>query len=425
MLKNKYLIVSLIVVCAVLVAYAIHWYGQYSANSRIFESIESIDHAGTEIQVVEKLNFLLDLTRDHQKLAENWGKLGMNLFIHDFKNESVPCFKKAHNLDEQDFRWVYFHAVALEELNSEEAIHWLERSKILNPDYPPLLIKLGNRYLLQGDYANASATYNLLIDSGVKVPHAHLGIAKIAIENGELNQAIEQLDIAIKMAPKYREAHALLAEVYRRQGEKIKAEEQFAIMEKLPERLDLKDPVYYEMVEEGASSFWCQVRGMNYLNSGQLNKAEEEFKKALLAKPNEVSHTSLGYVYQRQKRFENALDHYKTALKINPKFSGALNNMAVIYYELGDIERAVKIVKDALKADPKSLDGYLNLGTFYNVMGRKGEAIENFRIGHDNAPDDMRYLYQLGWLLAVSEEKDLRNGEEALRLAKIVCTYSN
>lgn len=196
-------------------------------------------------------------------------------------------------------------------------------------------------------------------------------------------------------------------------------------MERLPERLDLMDPIYYKMVEEGVSSFWCQVRGNNYINSGQLNKAEEEFKKALQAKPNAASHTSLGYVYQRQKRFENALDHYKTALEMDPKFSGALNNMAVLYYELGDINMAVKMVKDALKADPKSLDGYLNLGTFYKVMGRKGEAIENFRIGHDNAPDDMRYMYQLGWLLAVSKENNLRNGKEALQLAEIVCKYSD
>jgi tetratricopeptide (TPR) repeat protein len=345
--------------------------------------------------------------------------------IHDFKKESIPCFKKANDLDATDFRWAYFCAVALEGLNSDEAIQWYERSKILYPDYPPLLVKLGNRYLLQGNYANASATFDLVIDSDVKIPHAHLGMAKIAIENGELNHAEDQLAIAIKMAPKYREAHALLAEVYRRQGEKEKAEEQFAIMEGLPERLDLKDPVYYEMVEEGASSFWRQVRGHNFLNSGQLNKAEEEFKKALLAKPNAASHTSLGYVYQRQKRFETALDHYKAALDMDPKFSGALNNMAVIYYELGDIDMAVKMVKDALKADPRSLDGYLNLGTFYKVMGRKGEAIENFRIAHDKAPDDMRYMYQLGWLLAVSEENDLRNGKEALRLAKIVCEYSN
>jgi tetratricopeptide (TPR) repeat protein len=189
--------------------------------------------------------------------------------------------------------------------------------------------------------------------------------------------------------------------------------------------LDLKDPVYYEMVKEGVSSFWYQVRGNNHLNSGELNKAEDEFRKAVEAKPNESSYTSLGYVYQRQKRYEAAMDQYDKALKLNPKHTAALNNMAVIYLELGKTDKALNLIHNALETDPESVEGYLNLGTILKQQGNRSDAVKNFRRGMEIAPDDMRFVYQLSWLLATAKEQNIRNGKEALRLAEILCEHTS
>jgi Tfp pilus assembly protein PilF len=425
MLKNKYVIVSMIALFVFVLVYTIDQYSQYRDNLKMFEMIGSIDHSGTENQVVEKLLFLLNETKDSPDSADNWGNLGMNLFIHNFKKESIFCFKKANTLNKSDFRWAYFHAVALDKLNHDYIIKWYELSKSLYPEYPPLLIRLGNRHLLQGELKLAAHSYNLVVNSKIKIPHAHLGLGKLAIEKGEMTEAKRQLLIALKMAPKYREAHALLAEVYRREGEKTKADEEFEIMRSLPERLDLDDPVYNQMVAEGVSSFWYQVRGNNYLNSGELNKAEREFKNALEAKPNEASHTSLGYVYQRQKRYEAAMDQYDKALKLKSQHIGALNNLAVVYYELGNIDKALKIIQNALEIDPESTDGYLNMGTFLRQKGNRKDAVKYFRRGMELAPGDMRFLYQLSWILATAPEKSVRDGIEALHLAEKICESTN
>jgi tetratricopeptide (TPR) repeat protein len=398
---------------------------QYRDNLKIFEMIESIDQSGSERQVVEKLDFLLNKTMESPKSDDNWGKLGMNLYIHNYKRESIPCFKKASDLDHSDFRWAYIQAIALDELNQDNAIKWYELSKSIDSYYPPLLIRLGNRHLLEGDLGLASDSYQLIASSKIKIPHAHLGLAKVAIENAELEEAEKQLDVALKMAPKYREAHALLAEVYRRKGDKSKAEKQFELMRTLPEKLELDDPVYNQMVSEGVSSFWCQVRGNNYLNSGELNKAEHEFKMALKAQPNEASHTSLGYVYQKQKRYEAAMDQYDKALQLKPQHIGALNNLAVVYYEIGNMDKALGIIQNVLKINPESVDGLLNIGTFLKQKGNRNDAAKYFRKGIELAPDDMRFAYQLSWLLATAPEKEIRNGPESLRLAEMVCKYTS
>jgi superkiller protein 3 len=344
----------------------------------------------------------------------------MNLYIHNFKQEALPVFKKAATLNPKDFRWGYFLAMTMDDLGSSEAQDWMERSQHLNPYYPPLAIKLGNRYLMNGELEKAKLQFKNVAASDHKVPHAHLGLAKIALREDHLADSQSQLQKALQLAPEYREAHALLADVYRRIGETARAEEEFELMNKLPVRLDLADPVYNEMEAEGVSSFWCQVRANNYLNAGQLDDAEREFKKAVEAKPNAVSYTSLGYVYQRKKQYDQAMEQYQTALKIDPNYVNALNNLAVIYFETGKTTEAIELVKEAMNINPESADSYLNLGTFYRQTGRRAEAINIFRQGWQLAPDDSRFSYQLAWLLAASPEPKLRNGQEALRLVEMI-----
>ena len=425
MTKKYYKYIIAFAVFCVLVILVLFWFIPNRQDAVIFAMIEKIDFSNTEEQVVEKINRLLEETKKESSSADNWGKLGMSLFIHGYKDISIPVFKKAATIDDKDFRWSYFCAIALNDLNSSDAVNWFERSRKLNPDYPPLIVMLGNRYLIDGDLQKAEQAFSQVIESAVRVPHANLGLAKILIKKGDLAAAQIQVQKAIDMAPKYREAHAIFGDIYRRMGEISSAEKEFQIMEQLPERLDLADSIYYQMVDEGVSSFWYQVRAEKYLKLGQLDKAEEEFSKALEAKPNVVSYASLGNVYQKQKRWDKALELYQQALQIDSNYSDALNNMGVVYFEKGNIDTAILIVKRSLRIKPESLDGYLNLGTFYKHTGHRLKAIECFQRGRELAPDDLRFAYQLAWLMAVSPEAKLRNGKESQNLAEMICDQTN
>ena len=420
-MEKKWILITIALILAIAGAAVVGpWLLDYFNAGAILSQAGQTDLSRTETQVTEKIHRLIETTKSEPDVAENWGKLGENLYIHSFKQAALPCFKKAHEMADQDFRWIYFYAVTLDEINDNAAIEWYKKSRLLKPDYPPLLIKMGNRYLLYGQNDQAAECFAAILNSGIRVPHAHLGLARIAMDKGDLKEAERQLDTALKMAPMYREARALRADVYRRMGDKEKAEAEFGNLAGLEDRLDLADPVYYEMVEEGISSFWCQVRGNNYLKKGELNKAEEEFKKALEYQPNEASHTSLGYVYQRQKRYEAAMDHYEQALALSPDHLGALNNMAVIYYDLGDLDQAEQVIDRALKIDPESAESWLNHGTFAKKRKNYHEAAESFQKGMNLAPGDMRFVYQLGWLRAAAPLASVRSSKEAVRLAELI-----
>ena len=65
------------------------------------------------------------------------------------------------------------------------------------------------------------------------------------------------------------------------------------------------------------------------------------------------------------------------------------------------------------------------MGTFYKQLNRRSESIQNFKYGMELAPDDLRFAYQLSWLLSSAPERHLRDGKEALRLAELVCDEKN
>ena len=105
---------------------------QDDETTRLLKEVESINYSNVESPVVDKIKGLGEDVKEDPGSAEHWGKLAMNLYIHGFKPASVPLFKKAAALDENDFRWPYFCALVLNELGSDETVSWFEKSRKLN-----------------------------------------------------------------------------------------------------------------------------------------------------------------------------------------------------------------------------------------------------------------------------------------------------
>jgi tetratricopeptide (TPR) repeat protein len=73
----------------------------------------------------------------------------------------------------------------------------------------------------------------------------------------------------------------------------------------------------------------------------------------------------MGVAYHHLFAFHEAKRDYEQALKLNPKYAEALNNMGSICYEEKNYGRAEKFYKKSLKYQPDSAVTYSNLGTAY------------------------------------------------------------
>ena len=82
-------------------------------------------------------------------------------------------------------------------------------------------------------------------------------------------------------------------------------------------------------------------------------------------------------VYEKLKQNDKAIQAYKMAVRINPTFAKAINNIGVVLYNQKKYAQAIEIFKIALKTDPNYYEMYSNIGASYNKLKKFDEAIEN------------------------------------------------
>jgi Tfp pilus assembly protein PilF len=97
-----------------------------------------------------------------------------------------------------------------------------------------------------------------------------------------------------------------------------------------------------------------------------LKAAELTLKKAVaLAPKDEFSHTTLGIVFYRQSKYDDAVAELTKALGINPKSATAHNYLGITASQKGWQEAAEKEMLDAIAVNPDYADAHFNLAVVY------------------------------------------------------------
>jgi tetratricopeptide (TPR) repeat protein len=86
-----------------------------------------------------------------------------------------------------------------------------------------------------------------------------------------------------------------------------------------------------------------------------------------------------GMAYHHMFALEAARKDYEEALKLNPKYSEALNNLGAVYHGQRDYKAAEHYYKRAIKYDPKSAVLYCNLGTTYFAENNYKQGVKAYQ----------------------------------------------
>jgi tetratricopeptide (TPR) repeat protein len=394
-------------------------------SSDLIELLPQPDLSGIEIQVVEKLTKLRQEVVDNPDSHDAWGKYAMNLDIHDYKQEAVICYKQASELSQSEFRWPYFTAIIFSETGSREAFTWFERSSKIKPDYAPLHLLHGRALYDAGLQEPAMNAFLGAIKIDSTYSHAYLGIAKIYFYKMEIESSKYYLEKALKFNPQNGEAYALIAQVYRREGETAKAENALKLKEALPKVTPIPDSVYGDLIEEGVSAAWYQERGKSYMNKGLYESAIREFQSVLKLRPDAEDHNNLGLSYQKIGKYDQAILHLRQSIALNPNKIEANINLGTALYEAGQVNEALAYMKKAQRMDPDFPNISLMLGTIYMRSGQTKNAITEYESGLKKNPEDLHLAVQLAWVLSTSSKSSIRDGNRAIQLAKNTCEKTN
>ena len=154
--------------------------------------------------------------------------------------------------------------------------------------------------------------------------------------------------------------------------------------------------------------------------------AIEKFEAALKANPNNMAaYLGLGYLYQNSGKKYEAVAAYEKALKRQPNYWIAANNIAALLSEppnsKKDLDRALELARHAQTLRPDEPTIQDTLGWTYYQMGDFAQAVDHLDKALAKHPEESVFNYHMGMALYKSGKKEAAKE----KLAKAVAGSGN
>ncbi len=118
----------------------------------------------------------------------------------------------------------------------------------------------------------------------------------------------------------------------------------------------------------------CFREGADFLSANQLEQAAEAFARAIAFDPGLAeAHVNLGFIAQRNGRFDQATQAYERAIAAAPSLAVAHFNLANLHRHIGRFGPAAAAYREALRVQPAYPEALLNLAS---VLVRQDELDE-------------------------------------------------
>ncbi len=380
---------------------------QDAQKRKLLSSLSQINLNGIEPQVVNKIQNLKEEVKKNPRSAAVWGKLAMNLDVHDFENEAIPIYKEAAILDPSDFRWPYFISMLLAKTGDQQSLDWFERAHKIKPDYVPLLVNYGNALFQFNKNDQAADKYGQALSHDPKCAQAFFGLARIEFSQGNMENCYKNLKQTLQFNPSYSEASNLLLTVCKRLK---RTDCNVNVASSTSQKTELSDPVYAELTAEGESSLWYRFRGSEYFKKGIYDKAIVEFERALQLRQDAQSHEDLAKALSASGRFQESAEHYRAALKTHPTRDNFFQ-LGVVFAKMGQYDDAEQNFKNAIHQKADFAEAYFNLAVLYAKSRRLHEAVDNLKQAIQYKPDYVEAHFYLGQAYIAAGNNNAANQE--------------
>jgi tetratricopeptide (TPR) repeat protein len=197
-----------------------------------------------------------------------------------------------------------------------------------------------------------------------------------------LKLAIEQYEQIVKIEPDDIDDHLLLGRLYSMPSDYkdyAKAEKEFKTAVKLqPESEEAVTYLAYLYNEEGDTARATQV----------LSSIPDKSRSAKL-------YSALGYTYEQQKQYKQAIDAYRRAIALDRDNLDAIRGLAQNLLNDGQTEAALEQYKVIADTNPEDAQTYLHMAEIYRKSGKFDLALENLKKAGSLVQDSIEVPYNI------------------------------
>jgi tetratricopeptide (TPR) repeat protein len=161
--------------------------------------------------------------------------------------------------------------------------------------------------------------------------------------------------------------------------------------------------------------------GYNYMGrifceAKMYNEALELFKEAIRLDPEiAIAHYNEGVALQYLNRPEEAVESFKEAIKLDPEYANAHCHEGISLQNLNRWKESVESFKEAIKLDPEYANAFCGYGATLGKLGRLEEAVELFKEAIRLDPENANA--HIGYGFALSNQEKLREAAELFKEA--------
>ncbi|MDR0872954.1 MAG: tetratricopeptide repeat protein [Prevotellaceae bacterium] len=117
--------------------------------------------------------------------------------------------------------------------------------------------------------------------------------------------------------------------------------------------------------------------GIFYIKQKEYDNAIMFFEKSITKSHIEPNYTNLATALTEKGDYEKAVEHFKTAIRLNPNSYRAYHNLGTAYLKQENNELAIETFRKAITINPYISDAYINLATIYGKQDSILQTIEN------------------------------------------------
>lgn len=278
--------------------------------------------------------------------------------------------------------WWHIGDLQEEEDKTTEAIKAYENAIRLMPEYTPILLRLGAKYIKTGRLNDAVRVHEQCARTavGLKRLDAWRALGSTYEIAGRLKEAVVILRRTVDMFPSDAETWSCLGESYQRLASQPNTADSSVYQ---MEFCFVREWLYDEAIgcfqkalkwDKGNVYMWLNL-GTAYGETGRYLKAEKIFRHVTDMDPDlALGWNNLGFILVMLNRYSDAIAACQRATVLDPGDVHGWDSLGYAYLTAGSLEDAIETLRRALRVCPQNPDALFHLALAYQKLNQPERA---------------------------------------------------